>query len=640
MASSQDVLATADRHFNLGQLAEAEAAYYEVLQDPALAARAQYGLGLIYQQTGNAIHACEMFENALPHLDGAYRTTALARYAQVLEALGENPKAALNYYNAGALLFNEAQYAQAAAAFQCSLTLAPNVADAHQLLIVSLEQVAQDLEASAIAARVAVIKEQLRREIIARAPIARIAELWAALPSVQHCTEVLPLIWNDIAHVLVRGDQDQRYFFDLFEVLHRRLEIGTFPFYWEWAAYSSVHKDNPDFERYREIVLSWSDTMHIIHGEKQRFQFSPFAKDRALRVGVLDVSGVFGMVQYFKTAFEPALRALHAAGIDLFIYALEGPDLASDVSALAVSAKRLDASPETARVIAADDLDILLLPNGFLTANPVSILSVRPARRLVMWHHTHTTFGPWLLDAVIADRIIFNDYHRSITFETPVQIDRHPMLFGPPFQAPPVAPAPRHRNGHITFVVANRPSKVHVALMRLWGRILERVPTARLMFVGVLFSQPRQRSLIDQLIDEVGLPRSRLEFAEPKASQDDHLSHYAAADISLDTFPFNGGMITFEALWQGVPVVSRYDEAPLTRTGLAFLSPVGLGDLVADSDDAYVDLAVALANDGDRLDRLRASLREDLLQSSLMNPVGYADAMIDAFRRVLALPDR
>lgn len=160
------------------------------------------------------------------------------------------------------------------------------------------------------------------------------------------------------------------------------------------------------------------------------------------------------------------------------------------------------------------------------------------------------------------------------------------------------------------------------------------------MFVGMLYARPRQRQLLDEMIDATGLDRSRLLFAEPQAFRDDHLGLYAHADIALDTFPFNGGMITFESLWQGVPVVSRYDDTPLSRTGLAFLSPIGLGDLVAASDDAYVDIAVALANDGARLDRLRASLREDLTTSSLMNPDGYAEAMIDAFHRVLALPAR
>ena len=94
----------------------------------------------------------------------------------------------------------------------------------------------------------------------------------------------------------------------------------------------------------------------------------------------------------------------------------------------------------------------------------------------------------------------------------------------------------------------------------------------------------------------------------------------------------NGGTTTCEALWLGVPEVTRSGEIFQSRAGMSILGSMGLDELVARSDDEYVRIAVALARDGERLAALRAGLRERMRASPLTDGRGYARALETAYR--------
>ena len=89
------------------------------------------------------------------------------------------------------------------------------------------------------------------------------------------------------------------------------------------------------------------------------------------------------------------------------------------------------------------------------------------------------------------------------------------------------------------------------------------------------------------------------------------------ASISLDPFPFSGGLTTCVALWMGVPVVTYPGETFAGRHSLSHLSNIGLTETIAPDLAHYVDIAVGLACDPRRLTELRATLRPRMAQSPL-----------------------
>jgi protein O-GlcNAc transferase len=103
-------------------------------------------------------------------------------------------------------------------------------------------------------------------------------------------------------------------------------------------------------------------------------------------------------------------------------------------------------------------------------------------------------------------------------------------------------------------------------------------------------------------------------------------------DIALDPFPYNGTTTTCEALWMGVPVITLRGHRHAGRVGASLLTQVGLEDLIADSTEHYVEIAVALAGNPGRLDELHRVLRPRVATSPLCDEGAFAAKMEAAFR--------
>src|SRR5262249_52524197 len=98
-----------------------------------------------------------------------------------------------------------------------------------------------------------------------------------------------------------------------------------------------------------------------------------------------------------------------------------------------------------------------------------------------------------------------------------------------------------------------------------------------------------------------------------------------------DVFPANGHTTACEALWMGLPVVALRGGWHAARMTASVLECVGLGDLVADTPDGYVQIAAALAADRERRAALRAGLRSRLMASPLCDGAGLARRLEEAF---------
>lgn len=196
--------------------------------------------------------------------------------------------------------------------------------------------------------------------------------------------------------------------------------------------------------------------------------------------------------------------------------------------------------------------------------------------------------------------------------------------FAEPLEIPPLPAS----GGRVTFGCLNHCWKVNAAVLRLWARVLREIPEARLVIQSPEGSHRREP--LAMLAGE-GVPEERVSFI-PRLPRDQYLEAYRALDIVLDTFPYGGHTTSLDAFWMGVPVVSRSGETIVSRAGLSQAMNLGLPELVALSDDDFVRIATGLARDLPRLAELRATLRDRMQRSVLMDAPRFARSIEAAYR--------
>lgn len=184
--------------------------------------------------------------------------------------------------------------------------------------------------------------------------------------------------------------------------------------------------------------------------------------------------------------------------------------------------------------------------------------------------------------------------------------------------------APCMDNGYITFGSFNRVTKFTDPMLIAWREILNRVPDSKLLLKTIDFASDKTKFFIKNRLENIGIDTERVIFELPSK---DYMERYLDVDIALDTYPYCGGGTTCDALYMGVPVISMYGQRRSSKFGRSILTAAGLPELVADSPDKYVDLAINLANDWELLDVLHKNLRAILQKSTLMDGRGYAAAL-------------
>jgi len=120
--------------------------------------------------------------------------------------------------------------------------------------------------------------------------------------------------------------------------------------------------------------------------------------------------------------------------------------------------------------------------------------------------------------------------------------------------------------------------------------------------------------LLEEQFEQYGITPERLDV-RGYSSKTEYFASYNEADLYLDPFPFNGGATAYDTIWMSVPFAILPGDMLVSRMGKAILDNVGLSALVAADADTYVDHAVTLAQDRERLKTLRLGLREKMRSS-------------------------
>ncbi|MDR3405572.1 MAG: tetratricopeptide repeat protein [Chthoniobacter sp.] len=289
-----------------------------------------------------------------------------------------------------------------------------------------------------------------------------------------------------------------------------------------------------------------------------------------------------------------------------------------------------DVADETlAGIIREDRIDILVDLTQHMAGNRLPVFARRPAPVQVSFAGYPAATGVEAIGYRISDRYLEDGKSETENgkCERLMLVDSF-WCYDPCGTEVAISALPARDSGHVTFGSLNNFCKVNETMLQLWARVLEAVKDSRLILLSHAGSH-RQRT-VDVLARE-GIGAQRIEFVEPRPRRE-YLKLYQRLDIVLDPFPYNGHTTSLDALWMGVPVVSLTGQRAVSRAGLSQLTNLGLPELVAHSEDAYVAIAARLAGDLPRLAELRGTLRPRMEASVLMDAPRFARQIEDAYR--------
>jgi predicted O-linked N-acetylglucosamine transferase (SPINDLY family) len=287
---------------------------------------------------------------------------------------------------------------------------------------------------------------------------------------------------------------------------------------------------------------------------------------------------------------------------------------------------------ELANRIRADGIDILFDLAGHTSGGRPGVFARKPAPIQITWLDYVGTTGLAAMDYILADPQQIRPDAERFYRERVLRADNY-ICYAPPANAPLVGPLPASQRGYVTFGSFNILAKTSLPILETWARILGRVPESRLLLKNLGLNDPETCSHLQRVFADRGIGTERLEMAG-WSSPDETLAKYNSIDIALDTFPYNGGLTTCEALWMGVPVVTCSGETFASRHGLAHLTAAGFTETIASDLDDYMNIAVSLADNLPRLASLRATLRERVAASPLCDGPRFAQNFARLMRKV------
>lgn len=273
-----------------------------------------------------------------------------------------------------------------------------------------------------------------------------------------------------------------------------------------------------------------------------------------------------------------------------------------------------------------DNIDILVDLSGYAEGNRLRVFARKPAPiQVTAWGHANGTGLP-AIDYLFSDPVAIP---REVRHHYAEQIYDLPCLIG--FEPPPTdrrsSVPPVARNGFLTYGVFNRVSKFSDDAIALWSNLLSSDVTTRLIIKDQMLDD---RETCSQLLDRFrtrGGDSARISLLGSTV-REAHLAAFGEVDICLDPFPHGGGVSTWEALYMGVPVVTKLGHGLTGRLGGAILSSTGLIDWVATEDTEYLEIARRPTRA--QLEVLRRDLPSLIEQRC--GPRSYTKAVEDAYR--------
>ena len=630
-----------------GELPKAEACYQQVLQRQPNRADIWHLWGIIAYQQEQYFTAIKRINRAIelePSAANFYQslafvyqkqqcfTDAITYYQKAIQIQAELVQ---SYNNLGLIYQEQGMVQQAIAHYQQAIQLQPNYTYAHLNLGIAYDQVGQfELAISSCQKVIELDPGEAEAYVQLGIIFRKQGKLTDAIASYQRALQLNPssaAIYSNLGGAL----KDQGTLKEAINSYQHALQLDP-----SWTVarsnlvfclhYGSDYKPSEIYAEHRQ----WGERL----AAPLTAAIQPHTNDanpaRRLRIGYVSSDFKTHSVAYF---FEPLLAAHNHQDFEIICYANNKQvDVTTQRLRQLADGWREIAflkDEQVAELIRQDRIDILIDLSGHTADNRLLVFARKPAPIQVTYLGYPNTTGLDTMDYRIVDA--WTDPEGQTEHLHTEQLIRLPhgfLCYQPPQDSPAISPPPVLERGQITFGSFNNLPKVSPQLVSYWAQLLKAVPNSRLLLKAKPLVDPSTRNYLQEQFQQQGIGPNQLELVGWLPYRSQHLTLYHQVDIALDTFPYHGTTTTCEAMWMGVPVITLAGQTHVSRVGVSLLSSVGLEELIAQSPEAYIQKAIALASDLERLQELRATLRDRMKKAPLTNATLIVQSVEEAYR--------
>ena len=287
-------------------------------------------------------------------------------------------------------------------------------------------------------------------------------------------------------------------------------------------------------------------------------------------------------------------------------------------------------------LIRSADIDILVDLNAYSYEARLGLFLRHPAPVNVAWWAMYASSGLPGIEYLVGDDEMIRPEEIEHYSETILRLPVSYLTFTVDYPVPPVVAPPCTRQDYFTFGSLVTQYKITPQVMNAWSEILRRVPNSRLILANRTLKSPHNRTYVLDQLERRGIDSERIELHGP-SDHAKYLRHYDRIDVALDSFPYNGGTTTMEAMWQGVPVLTFDGDRWISRTSQTLLRRCHLGEFVGSDVADMVQRGVHWGNSAEahrELARLRREMRNKLAGSSACDTPALARGMEQLYAEV------
>jgi protein O-GlcNAc transferase len=280
-------------------------------------------------------------------------------------------------------------------------------------------------------------------------------------------------------------------------------------------------------------------------------------------------------------------------------------------------------------LIRSHEIDILIDLAGHSKGNRLGVFARKPAPVSVsMFGYGYTT-GLTAIDYFVGDETMFPEGSEHLFSEQTFPL-KPGLSYRPAEGMGEVNTLPALDNGYVTFGTLTRSVRINHKTIQVWSAVLKQVKGSKLILNSKSFVDPDfQKTMASRFLVE-GISRDRLVMGSDSPPWD----VLRQIDISFDCFPHNSGTTLFESLYMGTPFVTLAGRPSVGRIGATVLTGAHHPEWIAETENEYIEKAVALASDLPELVDIRRQLRDEMQSLPFMDETLFVKKLEQAYRQM------